>query len=43
MEQAAVPASSAESGRTVEAAYRALSRIRRALHDCVNRSLMQEA
>jgi RNA polymerase sigma-70 factor (ECF subfamily) len=32
-----------EVGRTVEAIYRALSRIRHALHDCVTRSLAQES
>jgi RNA polymerase sigma-70 factor, ECF subfamily len=30
------------AGRTVEAAYRALSRIRQTLHECVSRSLLQE-
>ncbi|MFO0807919.1 MAG: sigma-70 family RNA polymerase sigma factor [Gemmataceae bacterium] len=30
-------------GRTVDAVYRALSRIRRELHECVTRSLAQEA
>jgi RNA polymerase sigma-70 factor, ECF subfamily len=30
------------AGRTVEAAYRALSRIRQGLHDCVSRTLQQE-
>jgi RNA polymerase sigma-70 factor (ECF subfamily) len=34
---------SRQAGRTVEAAYRALSRIRQTLYDCVTHSLMQGA
>ncbi len=42
-EGATIETIAGQVGRTVEAVYRALSRIRHALHECVNRSLMQES
>ena len=39
MEGGAIEAVAAKVQRTVEATYRALSRVRHALHDCVSRSL----
>ena len=40
---AGIEAVAAKVRRTVEATYRALSRVRHALHDCITRSLAREA
>ena len=42
-EGGSIEAVAAAIGRTLEATYRALSRIRHTLHDCVTRTLEREA